>query len=452
MTEDGRRVYTVSELTAEIQNLLEGRFQFVWVEAEISNFSAPLSGHYYLTLKDEKAQMRAVMFRLQARQLKFRPEDGMRVIAQGRLGVYAPRGEYQLILDYLEPLGVGALALAFEQLKQRLAAEGLFDAAIKKPLPFLPRRVAVITSPTGAAVRDFLKIIRRRFANIEVDVVPVRVQGEGAAEELAGALDWVNRLGEADVIVLTRGGGSLEDLWAFNQESVARAIRRSGMPVVSAVGHEIDLTISDLAADFRAPTPSAAAEMLVMEKEALIRRLEELAGRTIAAVSLTISRSRKEFGHLSRRVRDPRRRLAEAWLRLDELLGRLPRLFGRVLENARARLTREGRALTAGSPLTLAAAGRQGLGLHREALQRGMSQRLEDESRRLRFLQQAVKVLSPQAVLERGYSITFRLPERRVVRRAGEMTAGEQVEVRLAAGGLFCEVQEVSARDGRDGI
>ncbi|MBW1946243.1 MAG: exodeoxyribonuclease VII large subunit, partial [Deltaproteobacteria bacterium] len=243
------RVYSVSSLTEQIKDLLEGNFEFIWIEGEISNFRAPTSGHYYMVLKDEKAQIRAVMFRPQSRYLKFTPEDGMMVVAQGRIGVYQPRGEYQVILDYLEPLGVGALALAFEQLKKKLAAEGLFDEAVKRPLPFLPQRVAVITSPTGAAVRDFLKVIQRRFANIEVIVVPVKVQGEEATGEIVKALEIVNGSLDVDVIVLTRGGGSLEDLWAFNREELAYAIRASKIPVVSAVGHEIDTTISDLAAD-----------------------------------------------------------------------------------------------------------------------------------------------------------------------------------------------------------
>ena len=273
------RVYTVTELSEEIKGLLEGHFPFLWVEGEISNFRSPMSGHYYLTLKDEHAQIRAVMFRNCARTLKFMPEDGMRVVAQGKVSTYTPRGEYQVILDYLEPMGVGALALAFEQIKRTLAAQGVFDKAMKKPLPFLPQRVAVITSPTGAAIRDFLKVLGRRFANVEVAVVPVRVQGEGASAEIIAALETANRQGSFDVIILTRGGGSLEDLWAFNQEDLARAIRRSRIPVISAVGHEIDVTIADLAADFRAPTPSAAAEMLVTEKEVLIERLFSLKKR-----------------------------------------------------------------------------------------------------------------------------------------------------------------------------
>jgi len=291
----GPKVYGVQELTEEIRDLLEGNLDFVWVEGEISNFSAPRSGHYYMVLKDENAQIRAVMFRLQARYLKFMPENGMKVVVQGRVGVYAPRGEYQLILDYLEPLGVGALALAFEQVKNKLAKQGVFDPEIKKPLPFLPKRIALITSPTGAAVRDFLNVVQRRFTNLEISVLPVRVQGAQACGEIINAIEAVNRHLNADVIVLTRGGGSLEDLWAFNEEDLALAIRRSNIPVVSAVGHEIDVTICDLASDFRAATPSAAAELMVAEKEALERQLKDLQSRLVAVIWQTQRYYRERF-------------------------------------------------------------------------------------------------------------------------------------------------------------
>ncbi|NIR13652.1 MAG: exodeoxyribonuclease VII large subunit, partial [Desulfobacterales bacterium] len=306
------KIYTVSALTEEIKDLLEEHFDFVWVEGEISNFRSPSSGHYYMVLKDEKAQIRAVMFRPQTRYLKFTPEDGMKVIVQGRIGVYQPRGEYQIILDYLEPLGIGALALAFEQLKEKLAAEGLFDEEIKRPLPFLPQRVAVITSPTGAAIRDFLKIIHRRFANIEIIVVPVKVQGDEATAEMVEALDTVNRELNVDVIVLTRGGGSLEDLWAFNQEELALAIRASRIPVVSAVGHEIDITISDLAADLRAPTPSAAAELIVMEKESLVERFKGMKGHLELYTKTYLSNLNQQLALLARGLRDPRKGIADS--------------------------------------------------------------------------------------------------------------------------------------------
>jgi exodeoxyribonuclease VII large subunit len=437
------KVLSVSELTEEIQNLLEDHFDFVWVEGEISNFSAPVSGHYYMVLKDEKSQIRAVMFRLQARYLKFLPENGMKVIAQGRIGVYPPRGEYQIILDYLEPLGVGALAIAFEQLKKKLAAQGVFDEDIKRPLPFLPQRVAVITSPTGAAIRDFLKIISRRFSNMEITIVPVRVQGEEAAADMVNALDLVNRVLKADVIVLTRGGGSLEDLWAFNQEDLALAIRRSKIPVVSAVGHEIDLTISDLASDFRAPTPSAAAELLVAEKETLLTRLNEMTNRLESSMRFSIKNQKRELDLLAKGIRDPRKRLADTWLRLGELYSRLFSLVSLIIRDGRRRLSTEGRGLLLHSPMSSLASMRQRLEFGKTSLCRTFDRLLLDKHSALSLLDKSMKDLSPLAVLERGYSITLKLPEERVLKDAAGVQKGGQVRVLLSKGGLECKIEKV---------
>lgn len=438
-------VYSVTELTGEIRELLEDRFGFVWVEGEISNVRTPASGHCYMALKDENAQIRTVLFRPVFRVLKFRPEDGMKVIAQGRIGVYEPRGEYQLILDYLEPLGVGALALAFEQLKQKLAAEGLFEQEIKKPLPFLPARVAVITSPTGAAVRDFLHVVHRRFANIEVTVVPVRVQGELAAREIVAALETVHRHLNVDVIVLTRGGGSLEDLWPFNEENVARAIRVSRIPVVSAVGHEIDVTIADLAADLRAPTPSAAAEMLVAEKEALVTRLKELQARLTSGERTRIVRSTERLEHLRARLRDPRKSIEHAWQRLDELSGRLVRAETSWLRENRARLSTAEDALRRSSPQGMIPALRRDLARDLRDMQTAMGRRLVTRRSALSVLEGRLGGLDPHAVLKRGYSITRRLPDGCVVRRFSDVQVGARVQVTLAAGELACRVEKTNA-------
>jgi exodeoxyribonuclease VII large subunit len=437
------RIYTVSQLTEAIQGLLEERFDFVWVEGEISNFSAPVSGHYYMVIKDETAQIRAVMFRLQARYLKFAPEDGMKVIAQGRVSIYAPRGEYQIVLDYLEPLGVGALALAFEQVKQKLAQQGLFNPDIKKPLPFLPKKVAVITSPTGAAIRDFLKIIQRRFANIEILIVPVRVQGDQACEEIVAALDLVNRELTADVIVLTRGGGSLEDLWAFNQEELAIAIRRSRIPVVSAVGHEIDLTISDLAADVRAPTPSAAAELLAAEKETLVKSLYQAITRLISGMGLIIKRRTDELYRLKNRIQDPKKRLTNLWMRLDEIHGRLIRLMDLTIQRKKARLESEMRALRLHSPITRIRSRQEHLGFQVERLVRAMRRQLREAAMKRSLMERRMIDLSPLSVLKRGYSITLKLPERQILKAASGVETGDQVQVLLGEGELECRVETV---------
>lgn len=442
-TPDGPRIYTVSQLTEAIQGLLEEQFDFVWVEGEISNFRAPASGHYYMVIKDDTAQMRAVMFRLQARYLRFLPEDGMKVIAQGRVSIYAPRGEYQIVLDYLEPLGAGALALAFEQVKQKLAQEGLFDPAVKKPLPFLPKKVVVITSPTGAAIHDFLKIIRRRFANIEILIVPVRVQGDQACEEMVTALDLVNRELIADVIVLTRGGGSLEDLWAFNQEALARAIRRSRIPVVSAVGHEIDLTISDLAADVRAPTPSAAAELLAAEKEGLINCLNQAGTRLVSAMGLTIRRRADELNRLKNRIQDPKKRLTNLWMRLDELHGRLIRLTQQIIRERQAGLSSEMRALRLHSPVNRIRTREQQLGFQVDRLFRGIERKLREAAMKRSLMERRITDLSPLSVLKRGYSIALKLPERQVLKAASAVKKEDRIEVLLGEGGLECRVETV---------
>jgi len=442
------KIYRVCELTDEISSLLEGHFEFVWVEGEISNFSSPFSGHYYMVLKDEKAQIKAVMFRHQARFLKFTPEDGMKVIAQGRIGVYAPRGEYQVILDYLEPMGTGALALAFEQVKKKLAADGVFDEAIKKPLPFLPQKVAVITSPTGAAIRDFLKILHRRFANMEVVVVPTRVQGEGAAEEIIQALEMVNREWPADVIILTRGGGSLEDLWAFNGEKLALAIRASDIPVISAVGHEIDVTIADLAADVRASTPSAAAEMLVMEKETLLDRVNQLADRLESRMRWILEKCMEDLEETVRRLRDPRKRLAESWLRLDDLCGRIIRLGKMSIRDAKKGLEGEKRALFYHSPLRRIQSLRQETEFRSRALKQAVSTSISGNRMAFIALDERLRDLDPLSILHRGYSVTLTLPGKQVIRKASAVAEGDRVQVLLGDGKLACKVEEINDENG----
>jgi exodeoxyribonuclease VII large subunit len=440
---DRTKIYTVSTLSEEIKNLLEAKFDFVWVEGEISNFRAPTSGHFYMVLKDEKAQIKAVMFRPQTRYLKFMPQDGMKVIVQGRVAIYEPRGEYQVILDYMEPLGVGALALAFEQLKKKLAAQGIFDQGIKRPLPFLPQRVAVITSPTGAAIRDFLKIIRRRFANLEIIVVPVKVQGEGAAAEMVEALELVNRELDVDVIVLTRGGGSLEDLWAFNREELALAIRASRVPVVSAVGHEIDVTISDLAADLRAPTPSGAAELLVAEKETLKQQIMQLQARLQTGLKTDLASLQEKLRFLSKGLRDPRKRLADSWLRLDEMESRLSRMMAFMIMDRKRSLAAGERALILHSPVKIIAGLKQNIEFQNRSMAMMVTRKLKDCRMGMSMLQEKLKDMSPLSVLRRGYSIARKLPEKQLLRSSSKVNKGDRVSVMLAEGELECLVEKI---------
>ncbi len=436
------RIYTVSALTAEIKSLLEEEFDFVWVEGELSNFACPSSGHYYMSLKDENAQIKAVMFKMQAHYLKFIPEDGMKVVARGRIGVYEPRGEYQIILDYLEPVGIGALAAAFEQVKNKLSLEGLFDEEKKRPIPFLPKRIAVITSPTGAAIRDFLRISYRRMPNLDVTVVPARVQGNEAAGDIVDALDMVNRELDVDVIVLTRGGGSLEDLWPFNQEEVAYAIRRSLIPVVSAVGHEVDLTISDLAADLRAPTPSGAAELVVREKETLERDLRSLSSRLEIVLHGIMDRIRDRLKSLSSRIRDPRRDLANTWLSLDEIYNRLIKTGRSCITDDLKRLKALNETLMLNSPSHDITMLSQGLAFHNRSLTQVLTLYLDGRKRDIRSIKDRLDSLSPLSILKRGYSITRKLPDMNIVKDSAQVRTGDEVNIFLARGSIDCLVEK----------
>ena len=428
------RIYTVSALTAKIKSLLEKEFDFVWIEGEISNFAHPSSGHYYMSLKDENAQIRAVMFKPQAHYLKFIPENGMKVIVRGRIGLYEPRGEYQIILDYIEPLGVGALAAAFEQVKKKLSLEGVFDEEKKRPIPFLSKRIAVITSPTGAAVRDFLRISYRRTPNLDVTIVPVRVQGDEAAADIVEALDIVNRELDVDVIVLTRGGGSLEDLWPFNQEEIAYAIRHSTIPVVSAVGHEVDLTISDLAADLRAPTPSGAAELVVQEKENLEKNIKSLSSRLEMVLHSIIERIRDRVKYLSSRIRDPRRNLADIWLRLDEIYNRLLKT-GKICINDNLKyLKAVNETLVLNSPSHNITMLSQELAFHNRSLTQALKGYLDKKRGSIHSIKDRLDSLSPLSILQRGYSITRKLPEMNIVKDSMQVKTGDEISILLARG------------------
>jgi exodeoxyribonuclease VII large subunit len=338
------------------------------------------------------------------------------------------------------------MALAFEQLKIKLAAQGVFDVRIKKPLPFLPQHIAVITSPTGAAVRDFLKIIRRRFANIRITIIPVKVQGEEAAPEMIEALKVANRELDADIIVLTRGGGSLEDLWAFNNEELALAIRASNIPVVSAVGHEIDVTISDLAADFRAPTPSAAAEMIVAEKEGLYRELDKIREHLKSIFSAKVRSLNQTVIMFKKGLRDPKRRVADSWLRLDDLNNRLVRTASQTLSEKRTRLSAEERALLSHSPEKMIYSLGQTLIFNRHMLEHVIFKLLHERSMGLDLLVEKIKTLGPYSVLERGYSIAMKLPEKKALRSIAGLEPGNAVRIMLNDGELDCRIEKINKK------
>ena len=439
-----RRVLTVSALTSLVRGLLEDNFDQVWVEGEISNLASPQSGHCYFTLKDAGAQLRCVMFRGAARTLKFTPKDGMRVLTRGRLTLFEPRGEYQLVADYLEPQGIGGLQLAFIQLKERLAREGLFSELHKREMPKLPRRIGIVTSPTGAAIRDILTVLSRRFANVELLIAPVRVQGEGAASEIAQAIDDLNRVGNIDVMIVGRGGGSLEDLWAFNEEGVARAIYRSAIPVISAVGHEIDFTIADFVADLRAATPSAAAELVVRSKKELEAELDGLCHRLDMYQLRRLERLRAQVASLSRSITDPSRVLGHLSQRVDSLDGRLRRETGLILEKGGERVVSLSARLSRQSPdLTLQRSSER-LATLSLRLDHALVCRLAGATERLRLASGTLNAVSPLATLSRGYSIARKLPERSVVRYSREIAAGDRLELSFAAGAALCRVETVN--------
>lgn len=391
-----RKFLTVSELNDLIKGTLESQLDALWVQGEISNFRVPPSGHCYFTLKDNKNQIGAVMFRRQGASLRFTPENGMAVLCFGRVGLYSVRGDLQFYVEDMEPQGQGALYLAFEQLKKKLAAEGLFAPERKKPLPFLPTSIGIVTSDRGAALHDMLRIIRDRYPDRRVVIRSVKVQGDGAAAEIAEGIADLNRFAAVDVIIVGRGGGSLEDLWAFNEEIVARAIDASTIPVVAAVGHEIDFTIADFVADQRAPTPTAAAEIVLPRKADLLEQVQMLDLQLRRDMEVKLDTAKERFRSLLKRLADPGRKLRENQQLLDELSVDL-------------------------------------LGRFRERLRQSKDRVAEFAGR--------LGALSPLAVLERGYSITHKLPEERIVKSAAALNVGDEVRVTFAQGKALCRVE-----------
>jgi exodeoxyribonuclease VII large subunit len=437
-----RKILSVSELTARISNVLASQFSNLWVEGEVSNYRPAQSGHLYFTLKDAKAQVRCVCFRTQAMRLRFRPEDGLKLIVRGSISVYEPRGEYQIYVEHIEPSGVGALQLAFEQLKKRLEAEGLFDVARKKPLPMLPRRIGIVTSPRGAAVRDILRILRRRFPNLHLIVYPVRVQGEGAAEEIVAALNYFSRKKAVDVILLARGGGSIEDLWSFNEESVARAIAACAIPVVSGVGHETDFTIADFVADVRASTPSAAAEIVVKSRLEFQKHLRELEHKISQRMRYVLLEHRHHLKELTthigfRRLEDLLRQHRQ---QTDEMTSRLAIALEGRIEKLRRRYTV---AATRIASFDLRARIRTfGLRLVQRSTELGvrMERLLGTKIQLWERLRVQLDERSPLRVLQRGYAICTDAAGN-VVSAADQVAVGAELNVQLARGRLGVEVR-----------
>lgn len=437
-----RKVYTVSELTERIRDLLEQKFPSVWITGEISNFRPAPSGHVYFTLKDDVSQIRCVMFKIQTRFLKFRLENGLHVIAWGRLSVYGLRGEYQLILDTMEPAGLGSLMLAFEQLKSRLAAEGLFDASRKKPIPPFSKTIGLVTSSRGAAVRDMIRIIRRRLPATNILVSPATVQGDRAPDEITAAVRRLCEAGGVDVIIVGRGGGAIEDLWAFNDERVVRTVADCPLPIVSAVGHETDVTLTDFAADLRASTPSAAAEMLVPDRRELQAAVGHLGTRLRIAVSGMLERNFQAVEALLHRLSDPRRQIQEKRMRLDELTLRLARTMDRKLEECRKDVQSAALRFKPKQLSRLVAMQKEELTGVCERLCRAIRSMVKDDRTAVEHLCSRLHNLSPLAVLSRGYSIALRADTGAVVTDTGTVEIGDVLTVRLHKGELFCRVSD----------
>jgi exodeoxyribonuclease VII large subunit len=441
-----RRVWTVRELVGAVRTKLEREYTDVWVVGEISNFRPADSGHLYFTLKEDGAQIRVVMFRTQARLLRFRPENGLQIMARGRVTVYEDRGELQIMAEFLEPKGAGALQIAFEQLKAKLAAEGLFEQSRKKPLPSLPRRIGIVTSPRGAAVQDFINIIRRRHQSVHVLIYPAQVQGEAAAAEVGAGIKYFNRAKNVDVIVLARGGGSIEDLAAFNDEVLARAVAASALPVISAVGHETDFTICDFVADLRAPTPSAAAELVLRTEQELSDRVSNLRERLARAVQYQLLTARQSLIELTRhrafdRTTDLIHRRQQ---RIDELSFRLAATTREFLQRYRQRLD----AATASIRYhdvrrTLADSHRVLLG-QRNALLGSMRTLLVSRHHSLAQLTGQLNALSPLAILERGYALVFDASGN-LVKDAAQLHSNDEITARLSKGRLRAKVSDTLA-------
>jgi exodeoxyribonuclease VII large subunit len=438
-----RRIWTVSDLTARIRDLLAREFTDIQVEGEISNAHSAQSGHCYFTLKDAKAQIRCVCFRQQLLRLKFRPEDGLHVTVRGSISVYESRGEYQIYVEHLEPVGRGALQLAFEQLKRRLDEEGLFDPARKMPLPMLPGRIGLITSPSGAAVRDIVRILRRRFPNLHLILYPVRVQGDGAAGEIVNAITYFNRKQLVDVLILARGGGSLEDLWAFNEENVARAISACTIPIITGVGHETDFTIADFVADVRASTPSAAAELVIRSRQEFDRHLAELRHKVAQWMRYRLSQLRHQLRDLvaHRGFRELEDLLRRRRQRTDELTAHLAEGLRARLDRLRRRFTQAGTRLVS---VDLRARLRA-FALRLEQRSSGLGTRIERllvaKRQRLDRLRLQLEERNPLRVLERGYAVCYDAAGN-VVQSSDAVALGDRIRVQLSRGRLAAEVKD----------
>jgi exodeoxyribonuclease VII large subunit len=440
------RALSVSELNHQARHLLESSFMQVWVEGELSGFSRPSSGHWYFSLKDRKCQVRCAMFRGMNQRIRTPPKEGDQVRIRGKVTLYENRGDFQIIVEHVEPAGLGALQQAFEELKRKLLAEGLFEQASKKPLPSLPRHIGVVTSPTGAAIHDILTVLARRCPAIPVTLYPTAVQGKAATADIVRAIEAAQNHGVADVLIIGRGGGSLEDLWCFNEEAVARAIAACRIPTVSAVGHEVDVTIADFVADLRAPTPSAAAEKISPDQSDWLKQLRDREFRLSNAMGLALKRLSTQLGHLSARLRDPRRELLEKAQRMDELELRLRKAIRQRLTTVGVRNDHLRQRLVMQSPHRQLSDSQDALRRVSERLVSVMQQDLKQRRDNLEHAAQTLNVVSPLATLGRGYSIV-RDNNGNILRDASNVNPGDTISARVARGEMTAKVTSVKSAE-----
>ena len=439
----GRHIFTVSELNREARSILEGSFPSIWIEGEVSNLARPASGHMYFSLKDSRAQVRCALFKNRAMKLATQPDNGMQVLVRANVSLYEGRGEFQLIVEYLEPAGAGALQRQFEELKKKLDAEGLFRAEDKQPIPTMPRRVGVITSPSGAAIRDILSVLRRRWPGIEVIIYPAAVQGNEAPAELRRMLANAEQRNEVDVLIISRGGGSLEDLWAFNDEAFARAIHACPLPTISAVGHEIDFTIADFVADLRAATPSAAAETVSPSRDQLRHQLEKYESLLSRNLNQRLRSLKERVNGLERRLPHPQRTLQQFSQRLDDLSLRSQRAIRGKIQHDQSRLNRLTSLLAVQNPKRQLQQQRQRCQQLNSQLQRAMNHILEKKKERWSRLSHNLNTVSPLATLERGYAIVQKA-DGLVIREAAQLTKNEEVTARFGKGEASLIVKNAS--------
>ena len=439
-----REIFSVSQLNRQARQLLETHLPLLWVEGELSNVSIPSSGHWYFTLKDDQAQVRCCMFRNRNMLVRFKPQQGQHVLLRARVSLYEGRGDYQIIAEHMEEAGSGALQRAFDELKHKLSQEGLFNEAHKKELPGLPKHIGVITSPTGAAIHDVLSVLERRFPGIPVTVIPVAVQGKESAPQIVKAIDLANRAGLFDVLLLTRGGGSMEDLWSFNEEIVARAIFNSELPIVSAVGHEVDFTIADFVADLRAPTPSAAAELLVPDADDWLDKFIGFEVLLEEAMLRRLQQWQKHLHNLRQRLRHPRERLEQQSQRLDNLELRLKNHVKHLLNDFKNRIRQLEIRQQAHHPQVRLQQLKERVAAHHQRLQTAQFRLIERKQQALGEAARMLNTLSPLNTLDRGYALVTDIATQKVITRSDQVAPGTAVNARVAQGEFVCRVESIT--------